>query len=197
MVYVMIWNPLERLLYCFAIFLGFYNTILFIIRAKNQENEGDKIIMQGIALAVGFLNIGQCFIFLSCFYFEGFIDNYIFLGDVFNRPYIYNFLNVLGNTISRAGILFMALKWEKVIKKTKFSVSIIILILMIIELIAFSFSMESYVSFAWIVGPITTIIFLLLFLWIVRKANQSLLVILSLLFVGYFLVWERILPIEK
>ena len=135
MVIVPIWDPLERFFWGIALAIALMCGIYFIYKARKREVFNEKIIMFGLSsLPLGFA-LSLIFTYFQVFQVQGtFIDN-IFYGDynIIKSPY--EILGRLSYISLGIGCLFFVLAFEIIIKRTRYFLTIIYVILIAIEII--------------------------------------------------------------
>ena len=86
---VMIWNPIERLLWGVAITLLFISGLLYFLKGKKREDLNEKLIMYGFtSILIGFA-FSALFFYFSELTIPGHFENDIFYGDFNEISYMY------------------------------------------------------------------------------------------------------------
>lgn len=131
---VPIWDPSERLLWGMGLALAIMCGIYFIYKARKREVFNERFIMYGLSsLPLGFA-ISLIFTYFQVFQVQGsFIDN-TFWGDYSNTGIYYEVLARLSYIGLGIGGLFYVLAFDRIIKRTKFILTIFYAILVIVEI---------------------------------------------------------------
>ena len=133
---VMIWDPFERLLWGCALTIAVMCGIYFIHIARKREVFNERIIMLGLAsLPLGFA-FSLFFTYFQVLQVEGDFSNNIFCGNYENfikEPYeLFGVLSYI--SFGLVGTFFV-LTFDIIVKRTKFLLTIISLVLIVIEII--------------------------------------------------------------
>jgi len=134
--FVMIWDPIERLLWGYALTIAVMCGIYFIHIARKREVFNERVIMLGLAsLPLGFA-FSLLFTFFKVLQIPGDFSNSIFTfcGSYNGDSPLYQILGKLSYISLGIGGMFFVLAFEIIIKRTKFllTITFIIIILIII-----------------------------------------------------------------
>ncbi|MFX0017086.1 MAG: hypothetical protein ACFFAK_06120 [Promethearchaeota archaeon] len=135
MVTVPIWDPSERFFWGIAIAIALMCGIYFIYKARKREVFNEKFIMFGLAsLPLGFA-ISLIFTYFQVFQVQGTFINHVFYGDYDNITPLYELLGRLSYISLGIGALFFVLAFDIIVKHTRYLLTIIYAILIVIEII--------------------------------------------------------------
>ncbi len=136
MALVMIWDPLERLLWGIAIAIAIISGIVYVNKGRKREVFNEKMIMYGFASFLISYALVRVFTFLQDYEIQGILINNVFYGDLENYTPSYEvYGKVIYIVIAMGYILFM-LSFELIVKRTKYLITTIltfVLVLMIIS----------------------------------------------------------------
>ncbi len=133
---VMIWDPIDRLLWGVAISLLFLCSLVYLYRGINREAKNEKGIMYGFAGVLLGLAISRIFFFIADLQLAGTFKQGIFYGELDMSNLNYNFYLKCAYISTISGILFFTYNFERILKRTRFILTIIsstFLILVIIS----------------------------------------------------------------
>ncbi|MFW9943014.1 MAG: sensor histidine kinase [Candidatus Thorarchaeota archaeon] len=129
---VMIWDPFERFLWGIGITIAFVCGIYFIRIAKKREVFNERIIMLGLAsLPIGFA-FSLFFTYFQVLQVPGFFSNDTICGNYESYSWIYEVLGRLSYISLGIGGMFFVLAFDIIIKRTKYSLTMIFIIITII-----------------------------------------------------------------
>ena len=131
----MIWDPVERLLWGFAIILLILCSIHYIRKGRQRESYNERIIMYGFASVFMGYAIERLFLCIGEIFIPGTYRNFAFYGDYSNVTLTFEVLTLLGYISLGIGYALFFLAFELTVKRTKFiitSIQVILLTLMII-----------------------------------------------------------------
>ncbi len=135
MTYVRVWDPLERFLFAMAITFLVMCTFLYILRGKKRENFTERIMMYGFACIFIHHAIGFFFIYLRAFAIPGFYIDFIYYGDYEKIGPTYKTLSKLVYVSTAVTYIFFLLAFEISVKRTKYILTTIQVIISIIIII--------------------------------------------------------------
>jgi len=138
----MIWDPYERFIWGIAITLTLICGAYFIRIGRKREAFKEKMFMFGMgSLPLGFA-ASLIIVFIQVIQIQGSFNdtNYIFYGEYSNFTLIYIILEIVSNAILGLTGMFFVLAFEVIVKRTKYILTIIfsILVVMVIFLPLFS-----------------------------------------------------------
>jgi len=135
---VMIWNPLERLLWGCALTIAVMCGIYFIHIARKREIFNERIIMLGLAsLPLGFA-FSLFFTYIQVLQLPGDFINNVFSGSYEDNPG-YAFFGKLSYISFGIGGMFFVFAFEIIIKRTKYLLTITFIIIIIIIIVSTPF----------------------------------------------------------
>lgn len=138
MVETIIWTPIERLLSASLIMICLFGAICYFLKASQRENPNDKRLLNafGYSIFCGFIAY-VCY-FLAEFYHVGIYTgiNYIGIIDQTRSP-AFEFYLVGHLAYSFQGLL-LVFQIERLLKKTRFLLSLFILIGIFLSIISFT-----------------------------------------------------------
>ena len=135
---VMIWNPLERLLWGCALTFAVMCGIYFIHIARKREAVNERIIMLGLAsLPLGFA-FSLFFTYIQVLQLPGVFFNNVFSG-IYDDNIAYAFFGKLSYISFGIGGMFFVFTFEIIIKRTKYLLTITFIIIIIIIIISTPF----------------------------------------------------------
>lgn len=102
---VMIWNPIELVLWGIVLALGIVTAVLYYNRGKIRENKWEKTFLFGFAFLYFCVTISHVFYILSYFQIQGTYDNFTFYGNYSQVTPLYDLLLRLVWISSAIGIL--------------------------------------------------------------------------------------------
>jgi len=128
---VMIWDPYERFTWGIAITLTLICGVYFILKGRKREVFNEKMIMFGLAsLPLGFAS-SLAITCIQVTQIQGTFNTSvsIFYGDYENITSLYVILEIISNAILGTGGIFFVLAFDIIIKRTKYSLTILFMIL--------------------------------------------------------------------
>ncbi len=131
MVEVLIWNPIERMLWGAALSIGLICGMLYIHAAKKREGRDEKILMYGFGCLVICLSFTWIFFCLGDFYINGHFKGDQFYGDYNNHTSLYELFVRIGYIFTSLEFLLFFYAFERVIKAKIYPFTIINTILFI------------------------------------------------------------------
>jgi len=135
---IMIWNPLERLLWGCALTIAVICGIYFIHIARKREIFNERIIMLGLAsLPLGFA-FSLFFTYIQVLQLPGDFINNVFSGSYEDNPG-YAFFGKLSYISFGIGGMFFVFAFEIIIKRTKYLLTITFIIIIIIIIVSTPF----------------------------------------------------------
>jgi hypothetical protein len=180
----LLWDPVERFFYGIAVSLLIIGGIIYFIKARQRDNKNERILLYGFSCWMFGCFLLMGFSFLADFYFRGNYINYAFYGDVVDRPYIYNLLNLICLIGYMAGLMFFLFSFEIVAKKSKYLMTITELVFIVAMIIMFSVDIVLYVNSVWIFTAINAIFILVVFFWIARNSDLEFQTIIEIMIIG-------------
>ena len=129
---VMIWDPIDRLLWGIAISLLVICSILYFRKAKQKEIIKDKILFYGFSFFFICLAISRFFEYLSDFFISGTFRYFTFYGDYDKVSSEYSIFYKLSEIIYEIQFILIFIAFEVNIRRTKGLVSIIQIFLVIL-----------------------------------------------------------------
>lgn len=179
---VMIWNPVELVFWGIALATLFIGAFICFYRGREKENYNEKIITYG----VGGYFLGHLFyvifIIVNYLYIDGAYRNVTFYGDI-DKLNQNNVLFIKICIISFAiGYLLFLLSLEIILKFTKYILSIILSILIILIIITPNYS--TFFNIAMIAFMISNLSFIIILLYITKWSRFEFKAISSILIFG-------------
>jgi hypothetical protein len=168
-----------------AIFIIFLCGAYFFIRGMKKEGKDEKLLMLGFgSLFIG-LGINRLFFFLADFFIEGDYVGHVFYGD-------YDVVNIgitlsteLGYLSFLISMAFFFITFEYVIKKSKFVLSI----LNILFIIVFFIVPGAYRRTAIYIFVFFDVFFLIMFLfWLSKISSVEFQAVSTLMMIGFILI---------
>ncbi|MFW9951908.1 MAG: sensor histidine kinase [Candidatus Thorarchaeota archaeon] len=133
---VMIWDPLERLMWGIALTIGITCGIYFILISRKREIFRERAIMQGLAsLPLGFA-LSLFFIYFQALQINGALSDFIFCGnyeDVITPSY--EILGKLSYASFGLGGAFFVFGFERIVNRTKYFLTLTFIVVILIEII--------------------------------------------------------------
>ena len=120
MVQVIVWDPVERLLWGITICILFINVLFYLRQRKKKDDPFIKAIFLGTVFIFLGLAVNRVFFYLSEFYVPGEIENYIFMGDYSQVEFFYELLLRISWISYATGFLFYMYFMENVVIKSKY-----------------------------------------------------------------------------
>jgi len=134
MAIVMIWDPIERLLWGIGIAIALMCGVYFIYKGRKREIFNERIIMFGLASLPLSFAFSLLFTFLQVFNVQGTFINNIFYGDYDDYIPPYELLGRLSYISIGIGGIFFILAFDIIVKRTKYLLTIAFIILSGIEI---------------------------------------------------------------
>ncbi|MHA1471798.1 MAG: sensor histidine kinase [Promethearchaeota archaeon] len=161
---VMIWDSFERLLWGCAFTIAILCGIYFIRIARKREVFNERVIMLGLASLLFGFTFSLIFTYIQVLHFPGVFNNNIFYGSI---DYIDGYIIIFGKlsyiSLGIGGMVFI-LAFEIIIKRTKFLLTLIFIIIIILIGISESIEMArglfNYILLIGIVISVPLILFL-------------------------------------
>ncbi len=167
---VLIWSPYERALWGLAIGIGVICSGFYINRGVKRENRWEKTLMTGFGIFILCLSLARIFYFLGEMEIIGAYKNQGFYGDFSKVSSSYEFYNRMYYLVIDIGLIFFFFLFEFYIKRTKFLLTIVnVVIAVIIQILPFN---SAYMLHNYIFFPFSMLIFIIIFL-LLAKNSQS------------------------
>ena len=178
---VMIWDPTERLLGGVAITLGFITGLLYIIRRREKTDPHEKFVLMGFACLIWAATTLFTIFYLIEFLVPGNFTNFVFLGDYTKAPLLYNLIHDVGWVIFFILYSVLILAFERVIKKSKYILTIILWGLIFICIVSLIYDLPfNFVFYTYTyLGLIVPILILILIRWAKAELKATM---------GFFLI---------
>ncbi|MFX1320508.1 MAG: hypothetical protein ACFFAQ_02580 [Promethearchaeota archaeon] len=186
MAIVMIWDPLERLLWGIGIAFALMCGVYFIYKGRKREIFNERIIMFGLASLPFSFAFGLLFTFLQVFQVQGTFVNNIFYGDYDNYISLYEHLGRASYISIGIGGIFFILAFDIVVKRTKYLLTIAFIILTGIEISSPTISMAKIVFNLPILLGLLILVPLVLYLY-TRWSHLEFKAVSSFLLFGFLL----------
>jgi signal transduction histidine kinase len=192
---VMIWNPLERFLWGVALIIAILCGLYFIHIARKRDNFDERIIMLGLAsLPLGF-TCSLLFTFIKILFLKSYSNSWM-ICSIYTDPIGYIIFGKLSYIFLGLGGMFFVLAFEIIIKRTKyFLTAVFVIIILILGFIPNFNGARSVFSFL-LMPALIILIPLILFLYtkwshIEFKAVSSFLLFGFILFMISLVLAER------
>ena len=162
---VMIWDPFERLLWGCAFTIAILCGIYFIRIARKREVFNERVIMLGLASLLFGFTFSLIFTYIQVLHLPGDFNNNIFYGSYeYTDGYTIVFGKLSYISLGIGGMVFI-LAFEIIIKRTKFLLTLIFIIIIILIGISESIEMaRGLFNYILLIG-IVIIVPLILFLY--------------------------------
>ena len=134
MAIVIIWDPLEHLLWGIGITIALMCGIYFIYKGRKREILNERIIMFGLASLPLSFAFSLIFTFFQVFNVQGTFVNNIYRGDYNITVSPYEFLGRLSYISLAIGGVFFILAFDIIVKRTKYLLTTTFIILTGIEI---------------------------------------------------------------
>jgi len=189
---VMIWDSFERLLWGCAFTIAILCGIYFIRIARKREVFNERVIMLGLASLLFGFTFSLIFTYIQVLHFPGVFNNNIFYGSI---EYIDEYIIVFGKlsyiSLGIGGMVFI-LAFEIIIKRTKFLLTLIFLIIIILIGISESIEMaRDLFNYILLIG-IVIIVPLILFLY-TKWSHLEFRAVSSFLLFGFLLFMNSLI----
>lgn len=122
---VMIWNPIERILWGVIITILVISAAIYFFRGKGKESFNEKIIMYGFASLLFCFAMDRTFAYIAEFYIPGEFDGFTFNGNYDLVGTEYELLIRAVAIINTIGFMLFYLTFELIFKKTKFLITVL------------------------------------------------------------------------
>jgi hypothetical protein len=129
---VMIWSPIDRILWGIALSLSLICGLMYLIQGKKNEDANEKRISFGYSFVFFIATIGATFLLLSEFQIPGTYINQIFYGNYEETTLTYDFFIKYGWVLSSCQFVLFFYTFERFLKKTKYLITISNLICIIL-----------------------------------------------------------------
>ncbi len=181
---LIIFDPINRLIWALTIFIIFLCSAYFLIRCIKKKELDERILMLGFSVLFMGAGLNRLFFFLSDFFITGHYSGHIFLGD-YNVP---NEINILltevGYLCFLVSMAFYFFCFEFVIKKSKY----LLTILNIFFMIAFFIVPIVYRKTAIYIFVFFDAFFLIMYLfWLSKISSVELQSVSTLMMIGFIL----------
>ena len=131
---VLIFDALERIIQSFAIFLFFTCGILFLNRARRNEERSERLIGFGFSSFFIFSGFIRLFMFIADYFIIGYYISHSYYGVLSNTTPNWSVLLLIGSSFMIMIFLGFFFFFEKVFHKTKYILTFINIIFLIIHL---------------------------------------------------------------
>ena len=186
MAIVMIWDPVERILWGLGIAIALICGVYFIYKGRKREIFNERMIMFGLASLPLSFAISLLFTFLQVFNVQGtFVDN-IFYGDYDNYITPYEHLGRASYISIGIGGIFFILAFDIIVKRTKYLLTIAFIILTGIEIYSPTIEMAKVVFNLPILLGLLILVPLVLYLY-TRWSHLEFKAVSSFLLFGFLL----------
>jgi len=165
--------------------LSFLGAGLYIYNGKRQVNRNGKYFMYGLGMWWIFYAIALILWILGDLQISGYYKNNIFYGDFSIPNSNFQLLAIIGMIFSLTGMAIFVFSFELIVKRTKFILTIIN-ILMIIILVIVPF--ELYYLFASTVLVYNMILFLIIMVKLTKGAQPEIRAVAIQILIGNFFI---------
>jgi len=176
-----IWDPNERLLWGIAITILFVGAVFYFYRGKQNENKNARILMYGLAALFFCLALGRICFFLSDLQVRGIYKNDKFYGDFNNYNTHYEILVILAYSFDFIGVTIFCLAFEIIIRRTKYILTMINLVILI-SILILPFKIAQLMSY--IGTNISIILFYLILFYFSKHSRLEVKVVSSFMLFG-------------
>ncbi|MFX1500245.1 MAG: ATP-binding protein [Promethearchaeota archaeon] len=184
---VMIFDPMERFLRGLQIAFTLMAIYLYFKKARKREDFNEKIILFGFgSYFIGLIVSNIFYIFTIQYFIPGSYRNHVFYGDFSEVNSLYIFLDMCVRISYALGAFLFIYSFEKTIKRTKYCLSIIQIILLIIIVVSpydLAFILLNYV-----LALISTLIIIIIFYYLTKWSKFEFKAISSLMLLGFALI---------
>lgn len=187
----MIFDPIERMLWGISITISLICAFIYFHMARKREKSNDTMILVGWACIFLCLAIARTFFFLSDLQIQGKFISQTFYGDFTNYKPAYELLTKCGYTITLIGITVFVFSFEKVIKKTKFLITIVDAVFIVVIIIV-PYKIASYIM-SFIFPVFNSILIICLFFVFTKWSPFEFRAISSLFFMGFLFIFLSLL----
>ena len=184
---VALFNLIDRMLWGVAIAVLIICGLFFWYRAYLMEQKREKRLMLGFgALFMGFA-LTRIFFYLSDLTIKGDYTNHIFYGDISNvyQP-IHSILSKMGYISAFSSYLVFFIAFEYVLKKSKFILTFVTsLLVLIIAILPFSISK----SVTYISSLVFTVILIVVMLFLTKKSHPDFQIVPLAILIGTLIIF--------
>ncbi len=149
---------------------------------RKKEDANERIFMYGFACFFFGAIIQRIFFFISDFYVEGTYVGHSFYGDPFsNVNPTYVILVLFGHMSLHMGLTLFYFTFERVIKRTKYiltSLSLIFIIIMVID-----------INFVYVFNFISLMMMISVLIWLSLRSSEEFQIVSVILLIGFSLFW--------
>lgn len=177
---ILIFDPIERLLNAMVIFCWILGSFPYFYQACNRKEKADKLLLLGFASVIMSNGISAIFTYFRVLYIIGTYSGHSYIGDPANVTTMYEILRLGQYLSSYAGYLVLFLCFETVIKKTKYFLSSICVVSIILNII--------FIDINEILGFINMGMLAAILIWFYQKSNPEFQVITLYLLIGMALI---------
>lgn len=135
MTYVLIWDPVERLLWSLIIFLYIEAALLYYFRGKQEEDDYNKQVLIAMAFIIILVPLERIFFYMSDLQIMGYFSNGAFYGDFNNVTPYFEISDKCGYIATKLGILCAVLILKNLFGRIRYVFGIIFLILILLIMI--------------------------------------------------------------
>ncbi|MFX0100258.1 MAG: hypothetical protein ACFFCS_11805 [Candidatus Hodarchaeota archaeon] len=168
---MMIWDPVEVLLWGGAIMLCIVGSILYLVRSRQRKIRREKFFFLGFAVYLLFSSISNSLVILADFHVVGIYTGTGFQGDYSSYDQLYVLLTSCSTIMGAAGTLLLLLMIEYFAKRTRYVLTIISSSFIVVALF-FPFEL-AYTLIILILAPILLILIILSLLMVTRFSQPE------------------------
>ncbi|MFX1392216.1 MAG: hypothetical protein ACFFAH_01460 [Promethearchaeota archaeon] len=183
---VIIWDPIDRLLWGMAITIFLLAAIQYLRKAREREVVNEKLLMYGFSCIFFGCAAYRIIFYLAEFLIQGTFRDYAFYGNYQNLDVSINLLFVYAMISLGTGISLFIFFFELSVKRTKFVLSIISFSILIIVIIYPLLLIEEIIRI--IVLMIFVILFVIIILYLTKWSIPEFKAISSLFLFGLTLI---------
>lgn len=161
---VMIWSPIDRILWGIVLSLALTCGLMYLRQGRKNDDANEKIISFGYSYVFFLAAISLTFLLLSELYIPGTYINQVFYGNYDEASLTYDFLIKYGWILSCSQFILFFYAFERSVKKTKYLITTSNLICIAV-LTILPFNYEFFLVWVFIYMLIFFIILLLYTKW--------------------------------
>lgn len=166
-----IWNPVERLLWGVTITLMTITIFLFLQKARKSVEMKEKVALNGFVGLLSGLTIERIFRFFADFLIDGNFSTFEFYGDLGILTSLFILFVKIALISYMIGFLIFIFSFELIYRKTKFIITIIQLIIIVIMF--FSTYERVEFLFGFVGGFLDTIIYVFIIYQFTKWAHPD------------------------
>jgi len=191
---VIVWNPIERVLWGTALSVALFCGLYFIYKGRKKDVLNEKVIMFGLSsLPFGFA-FSLLFVSLQVLQIPGTLDLYLDFRGIYpteNPPFLYALFGILNYTSLALGGMFFVFSFEIIYRRTKFLLTVlfaaIVVLVLVLPIIFGSYDLARSVSNFAIIPSQIVVIPIILYLF-TKWSRLEFKAVSSFFFFGFLLL---------